>query len=38
MGSGAILIFVAIIVGACIVGGAAYAGLAKVAWAIRNGN
>lgn len=34
MGSGSILVFVGIIVGACVGGGAIYAGLAKVAKAI----
>lgn len=38
MGSGMIIIFVAIIVGACIVGGAVYSGLMKVAEAINGTN
>lgn len=36
MATGSILIFVGLIVGACIIGGAAYAGLSKIAQALAN--
>ena len=36
--TGTIILFVGIIVGACIIGGATYAGLAKVADALNDGN
>jgi len=36
MDSGSILIFVGIIVGGCIVGGATYSGLGKIAEALSN--